>query len=246
MKRKSNFGGRKQRRIKFSYPRGNFPRLCLIGNSNVGKSSLTKSFLSNPKFYTGKIGKTPGSTIKLNLIDDKNLPYQIVDLPGFGKMIRLQKNKEIKIQEQILEYIEIDQRNIFLCLEVVNMERLEDELEKYYFKRRDTIPLTIEFLLFILEQKVPCVLVLNKMDKLNIYDKKRVMKKLKRVLRAFSISIRGNDADYGLLSIVQTSMKTKEGLSELKKIIQNRVRSLDYSNYDARNELYKKKPVEKK
>src|SRR6056297_2531970 len=144
MKRKSNFGGRKQRRIKFSYPRGNFPRLCLIGNSNVGKSSLTKSFLSNPKFYTGKIGKTPGSTIKLNLIDDKNLPYQIVDLPGFGKMIRLQKNKEIKIQEQILEYIEIDQRNIFLCLEVVNMERLEDELEKYYFKRRDTIPLTIE------------------------------------------------------------------------------------------------------
>jgi GTP-binding protein EngB required for normal cell division len=38
------------------------PSLLIIGNSNVGKSSITKLLLPNPKIFKGKIGKSPGST----------------------------------------------------------------------------------------------------------------------------------------------------------------------------------------
>ncbi|MHA2185967.1 MAG: GTPase, partial [Promethearchaeota archaeon] len=60
------------------------PSLLIIGNANVGKSSITKLLLPNPRHFKGKIGKTPGSTLMIKPISQQNLPYKIVDLPGFG------------------------------------------------------------------------------------------------------------------------------------------------------------------
>jgi len=236
---------KRKRKIEFSYPRGNYPRLCLIGNSNVGKSSITKWFLSNEKFYTGKIGKTPGNTVKLNLIDDPTLKYQIVDLPGFGKMIRLNRKQEVRIQEQILEYLEVDKQNLFLCIVIANAARIEDELDKYYFQRQDTIPLTMEIIMFALRQEIPCVLVLNKADKLNKYDRKRVTEKLDQVIVDFNLVPEGIESEKGLLDAIFTSMKTEEGLKPLKSLINLRVQRIDFSDYDARNELHKLPPVKK-
>jgi len=60
------------------------PSLLIIGNSNAGKSSITKLLLPNPKVFKGRIGKSPGSTLLIKPITQNNLPYKIVDLPGFG------------------------------------------------------------------------------------------------------------------------------------------------------------------
>ena len=163
-------------KTNFSYPRGNFPRLCLIGNSNVGKSSLTKLLLSHPKWYKGKVGKTPGSTVRLTIINDPKLNYHVIDLPGFGRMTRLSRTSEEFIQNQILKYLRLDRDNIFLTLLVIAMDRLKDELEKWYFKNEETIPLSIEFIQYFIKNEIPCLIILNKSDKLNKYQRDDIKK----------------------------------------------------------------------
>ncbi|MFX0076028.1 MAG: GTPase, partial [Candidatus Hermodarchaeota archaeon] len=45
------------------------PNLLIIGNSNVGKSSIARLLLTNPKKYKGKAGKQPGSTLLIKTVD---------------------------------------------------------------------------------------------------------------------------------------------------------------------------------
>ena len=90
---------------------GNFPRLVLLGNSNVGKSSITRYLLNKKKLTIGKIGKRAGSTVTLKLYSDPSNPYQIVDLPGFGAMTRTSKDAKNKIHNRIIRYVEKDKKN---------------------------------------------------------------------------------------------------------------------------------------
>jgi GTP-binding protein EngB required for normal cell division len=228
---------KKKMKIKFWYPRGNFPRLCLIGNSNVGKSSLTKQLLSHPQWYKGKIGATAGSTVRLMLINDPSLNYHVIDLPGFGKMARLSRTSESYIQKQILKYVELDKRNIFLMILVVSAERLGDELEKWYFNSEETVPLTIEFVQYLQKNEIPTMIALNKIDKLNRYQKEELKNKFLQVLEDFEIEIQSPESKVGLIEILETSMKDKTGLKELKKIVKNRASKLNMDEYDSRKDL---------
>lgn len=224
--------------MKFSYPRGNFPRLCLLGNSNVGKSSLTKLLLSHPQWYKGKVGKTAGSTIRLTIINDPELNFHVIDLPGFGKMLHSGKNTEEYVQKEILRYIELDQKNIFLMLLIISAERLGDELEKWYFQKEDSIPLTVEFIQFFIEHEIPTVAILNKIDKLNRFQQKELIEKFRRVLNDFQIKPTGIDSETGLLEIHLTSIKENTGIVELKEIVQKRAARLDLTKFDPRQSLF--------
>lgn len=227
------------KKFYFDFPRGNFPRLVLAGNSNVGKSSLTRLLIPHPELYKGKIGKFPGSTLKLNLIDDHSLPFQVIDLPGFGKMLHISKEAEDAVQGRVLKYIELDKANIFLMILVISAERIESELEKWYFQNPDTIPLSIEFVQFVLEQQIPCVMVLNKIDKTTQYQRKTIHEKLDQVLSDFQISVTGPDCAQGLLAILETSTSDNSGIKQLKALINTRATKIDFSHADPRNELYK-------
>ena len=230
-------------KIKFSYPRGNFPRLCLIGNSNVGKSSLTKNLLSHPQWYKGKIGKTAGSTVRLTIINDPALNYHVIDLPGFGRMTRLDRSSEAFVQEQILKYVEFDRNNIFLMLMVSSADRLGEELDKWYFQNEETVPLTIEFIQFMLKNNIPTVLVLNKIDKLNSYKLKDLKKKLLQVFSDFEIDIEGLDAISGFLGILETSAQKNIGIKELKSFVLQHSQRLQMDNFDDRHTLLDKTPI---
>jgi GTP-binding protein EngB required for normal cell division len=125
---------------------------------------------------------------------------------------------------------------------------LDEELEKWYFQNSETIPLSIEFIQYILGHKIPCICVLNKIDKLNQYEERDLLAKLREVLLDFSIQEQGLDADRGLLQILPISMKEKENLGreELKKFIRNKANRLNMTEFDSRKELYKKLPIDKK
>ncbi|MEL6711607.1 MAG: ribosome biogenesis GTP-binding protein YihA/YsxC [Pseudomonadota bacterium] len=60
-------------------PNDNITEICLIGRSNVGKSSLI-NMLSKSKI--AKTSKTPGATRCINLFSMNKI--RIVDLPGYG------------------------------------------------------------------------------------------------------------------------------------------------------------------
>jgi GTP-binding protein EngB required for normal cell division len=197
----------------------NFPRLVLIGNSNVGKSTIAKYFLYNKKFATGSVGKHAGSTVSLKQYRDPNLPYDIIDLPGFGAMTRTSKNLKEKIHDEIIQYVERDRDNIFLIMVIINGTRILDELQKYYYENKTTIPLTFEFLTWISEKDLPCILVINKIDKLKKRELRDISQEIQKVLNDFHISIDENRTK-GLQKIFEVSAKNQVNMQELKQFIE--------------------------
>ena len=102
------------------------PVLLIIGNSNVGKSSITRLLVPNPKSFKGKTGKKPGSTLLIKSIFQPNMQYQIVDLPWFGYMKHASKRREEHIKGIIVRYIEKHHLECFLALIIINILRIED------------------------------------------------------------------------------------------------------------------------
>ncbi len=149
------------------------PLLVIIGNSNVGKSTITKKILPKSHNFKGKTGKQPGSTLLIKTIPSM-LPYDIVDLPGFGFMKSTSRRREEHIKKSMVKFLEKRSLNIFYALVVINILRIEDELSKYYLKNENTIPLSLEILDFLTELEVRFLIVLNKIDKVSQYDLNKI------------------------------------------------------------------------
>lgn len=190
------------------------PSLLIIGNSNVGKSSITRLLLPNPKKFKGKVGKTPGSTLLIKHINQEKLPYQIVDLPGFGYMKRSSQRRQEHIKKQIVVHIEKYHSNYFFGLVIINILRIEDEINKYFIQNKETIPLNFELIKFLDEFKIPFLVIFNKIDKFSKYD-------IKKAVNTFL----GSAKDYGLTLIHLEDLKNEDlqvipylEFSALKKI----------------------------
>jgi GTP-binding protein EngB required for normal cell division len=151
------------------------PSLLIIGNSNVGKSAITRLLIPNPRSFKGKSGKKPGSTLLIKPISQSNIPYQIIDLPGFGYMKHSSHRRQEHIKKQIVIHIEKHHEDYFFGLVVINILRIEDELDKYFIQNQKTIPLSFELVNFLKEFNIPLLILLNKMDKVSIFDKKRII-----------------------------------------------------------------------
>ncbi len=179
------------------------PSLLIIGNSNVGKSSITRLLLPSPKKFKGKVGKQPGSTLMIKSIEFPQMPYKIVDLPGFGYMNSSSRRREEHIKKQLVIHIEKHHDEYFFSLVVLNFLRIEDELKKYHLESDTTIPLTFELIKFLKEFEIPLLVILNKIDKVSVFDKKRI------------ISLLINSAmDYGL-NLVQLFDKKVRNYEEI-------------------------------
>ncbi len=165
------------------------PSLLIIGNSNAGKSSITKLLLPNPKVFKGRIGKSPGSTLLIKPITQNNLPYKIVDLPGFGYTKHSSHRREEHIKKQIVIHIEKHYEDYFFGLVVLNILRIEDELNKYFIKDKRTIPLSFELIYFLNEYKIPILIIINKIDKVSIFDKKKIINLFLRTTKEYNINL---------------------------------------------------------
>ncbi|MDX1798982.1 MAG: GTPase [Candidatus Lokiarchaeia archaeon] len=151
------------------------PSLLIIGNSNVGKSSITKLLMPNPRNFKGKIGKIPGSTLLIKSYTQKNLPYIIVDLPGFGYVGQSSRRRGEHIKKQIVIHIEKHFNDYFFGLIIINILRIEDEIQKYFIQNKNTIPLSFELIQFLREFKIPLLILFNKIDKVSNLDKKELI-----------------------------------------------------------------------
>jgi len=198
------------------------PRLVILGNSNVGKSSITRYLLRKKQLTVGKIGKHAGSTVTLKLYIDPGVKFQIVDLPGFGAMKRISRELKDKIHDQIVKYVEKDSRNIFLALVVLNCIRIEDELQKWYYNNENTIPLSYEFIIWLNDLKIPSILLLNKIDRIKSRELRSIMQNVNTVLSELGIEIRGKESQTGLLDILPISAKQKINMAELRNLIESR------------------------
>ncbi len=199
------------------------PSLLIIGNSNVGKSTIAKLLLPNPSQYKGKIGKTPGSTLLIKPITQKQMSYQIVDLPGFGYMKKESRRRQEHIKQQLVSHIENYHDKYFFGLVVLNVLRIEDELGKYFYEKQKTIPLSFEMITFLLEFAIPILILINKIDKISNFDEIRIIKFFIDSARRYGFNIVHLDHfnyDYQVqLPYLKFSGLKKTNLGKLKKII---------------------------
>ena len=204
----------------------NKPVLIIIGNSNVGKSSLTRYLVKNPKSFKGKTGKLPGTTLLLKKIQDPDTPYDILDLPGFGYMKGTSRRRTEHIKKMMVIHLEKYNKAFFLALIVVNILRIKDELEKWFYKSDNTIPLTFELITLFKELNVPIVLILNKIDKLNTIDRKKNEEFFIEAAKKFGIKpVKYKDfKDFTkeIFPVLLTSALKKTNVEEIKQIVQNR------------------------
>jgi GTP-binding protein EngB required for normal cell division len=200
------------------------PSLLIIGNSNVGKSSITRLLLPNPRAFKGKIGKSPGSTSLIKPITQSNLPYKIIDLPGFGYTKHSSHRREEHIKKQIVIHIEKHYKDYFFGLVVLNILRIEDEINKYYINDKKTIPLSFELVQFLKEFKIPILIVINKIDKVSTFDKSKIISLLLKSTKEFNLNlVHLNDYEFNNKSDIpylEFSALKKINLKDIKLIIQ--------------------------
>lgn len=200
------------------------PSLLIIGNSNVGKSSITRLLLPNPKKFKGKRGKIPGSTLLIKPITQAGLPYQIIDLPGFGFMKHSSHRREEHIKKQIVIHIEKNHKQYFFGLVVINILRIEDEITKYFIQNKETIPLSFELIKFLREFNIPILVVINKTDKFSNFDKKRIINLFIDSAKEYDLNLVHLDnfnKDYEIdIPYLEFSALKKKNLGKLKGIIQ--------------------------
>ncbi len=199
------------------------PSLLIIGNSNVGKSSITKLLLPNPRKFKGKTGKQPGSTLLIKPIKLPQMPYDILDLPGFGYMKSPSRRREEHIKKQLVVHIEKHHNEYFFGLVIVNILRIEDELKKYHFQSQITIPLTFELIKFLKEFDIPLLVVLNKIDKISVFDKKRIISLFINTAKDYGLNLihvnEKIDNDRSKTPYLEFSALKKTNLDKLKRTI---------------------------
>jgi len=205
------------------------PSLLIIGNSNVGKSSITKLLLPNPRKFKGKTGKKPGSTLLIKPLKIPQMPYDILDLPGFGYMKSPSRRREEHIKKQLVVHIEKHHDEYFFGLVVINVLRIEDELKKYHFQSQITIPLTFELIKFLEEFDIPLLVVLNKIDKISVFDKKRIISFFINIAKDYGLNfININEKinnDRSKTPYLEFSALKKTNLPKLKRTINTHLKN---------------------
>lgn len=79
------------------------PELCVVGRSNVGKSTFINTLAGRPKL--ARTSSTPGRTRLINLFDFNDGEFVLVDLPGYGyaKASKAEKNDWGELMEGYLQ-----------------------------------------------------------------------------------------------------------------------------------------------
>ncbi len=179
------------------------PKIVLMGNSNVGKSSITAFLLKGVHSYTGKVGKHPGTTLRIKpLLMPGN--YEIVDMPGLGYMTRKGKGQTKHVWDFIIHYLEENAKLVRTAFIIVSIENFRRNVEKWDPVQ---IPVDLEMAQFLRELGIPFKVIANKTDKLPLLV-------LKEDLAFLSQRMEIPQSD-----IFPVSAKFGKGLEELKHFI---------------------------
>jgi len=183
--------------------------IVLVGRSNVGKSSVIRQL-------TGKrvrVGKRPGVTRK---------PYRyrcgeldVVDMPGFGFMAGVSRERQEQIKTGIVRYLERNRERILFALEVIDARAFSEIVERW--ERRDHIPVDVEMFQFLQELELRPIVVVNKIDLIYPEERDGVLDDVCEKLGLSPPWRQWTDV------VVPTSAKTGEGVRELRRLVGKRL-----------------------
>ena len=184
--------------------------VVFTGRPNAGKSSLVKE-LTGLNIATGK---HPGTTRKV-----KKYPLNdglvLVDLPGLGKMSKASKELEEKVNQQIIEFLESNTKNIILAVAVLDITTFLEVT--WRLEKKGIMSVDVEMVKFLADILGESPLVAaNKIDKIN-------KEELEANLNEFKIRISNNQPTKIKNHVFPISAKKGTGIGELKSTIHTKL-----------------------
>lgn len=165
------------------------PEVAFSGRSNVGKSSLINKLVGRKAL--ARTSATPGKTATINFYRLDTL--RLIDLPGYG-YAKVSQSEKKRWKTLIEGYFEAD-RDLRLTLQLVDMRHpptADDHMMIDY----------------MIQCKIPFVVVLTKADKLNKTQRAARWDSLKQEL-----------AEYEGIQMIPFSAVTGEGVDILRDIL---------------------------
>ena len=174
-------------------PNQHLPECCLIGRSNVGKSSIINAITKSKNL--AKTSKTPGRTQSINIYEI-NKKLNVVDLPGYGYA-----KHSIYIREQLSILLELylKKRN--------NLKKIYNLIDC----RVGVKAIDIDTFDAVSDSNKSFIIVLTKIDKCS----KNFINKQKESI----LSLLQNYPKLSRSNIFVSSSKSNEGIIDIQKDI---------------------------
>eukprot|EP01127_Copromyxa_protea_P004862 TRINITY_DN14689_c0_g1_i1.p1 TRINITY_DN14689_c0_g1~~TRINITY_DN14689_c0_g1_i1.p1 ORF type:complete len:253 (-),score=48.18 TRINITY_DN14689_c0_g1_i1:59-817(-) len=167
------------------------PEVCMVGRSNVGKSSLINSLL---KEKATQVSKTPGRTQSITVLELRNA-INVVDLPGYG-YAQVGKEAKKKLHKLILDYIKGPTDIKLICL--------------LFDCRRGVQEGDIDLMNSLDDSRRPYLIILTKADKVGSRELDDRVRDLEEIVRRHPMCYP---------EILATSSLHSYGLDRLKSMI---------------------------
>ncbi len=187
--------------------------LVLVGRSNVGKSSVIRQL-------TGKrvlVGRRPGVTRRISRYRCGRL--DVVDMPGFGFMAGVSREQQDRTKTEIVRYLEQNREKTLLALEVIDARAFSEIVERW--ESRGQIPVDVEMFSFLQELGLNPIVVVNKIDLIYPEERDGVLDDICEKLGLAPPWRQWLDV------VVPISAKTGEGVSDLTRLVGERLRASD-------------------
>ena len=146
------------------YPSQGLPEIVLVGKSNVGKSSFVNTMINRKKL--ARTSSEPGKTRQINFYNMDDIFY-FVDLPGYGYS-KMSKKEQEQVGKFIEEYL-FNRDEIALILFLIDIRHNPTENDKLMYN-------------YIISSGLPCLILVNKADKIAITKVDSVVKDLQKQL----------------------------------------------------------------
>ena len=193
--------------------------LVFVGRPNAGKSSLIcKLTPAKPV-----IGKKPGSTRRINSYNITK-KFEVVDVPGWGKIHDRTKTYEDRIKDEIVEFFEKYKFRIPACILVIDAKSFIDVSKR--LSKKGIIPIDQELYNFMKSNGLIPIVAINKIDKVAKHEVDEAVDYFKKLIDFDNLPEKYQEA------IITVSAKQGTNLGILRDLIRKHFRTNEAAEFD--------------
>ena len=193
--------------------------LVFVGRPNAGKSSLICKLTSAKPV----IGKKPGSTRRINVYKITK-KFEVVDVPGWGKIHDRTKTYEDRIKDEIVEFFEKYKFRIPACILVIDAKSFIDVSKR--LSKKGIIPIDQELYNFMKSNGLIPIVAINKIDKVAKHEVDEAVDYFKKLIDYDNLSEEHQEA------VITVSAKQGTNLGVLRDLIRKHLRNNDVEEFE--------------